>query len=108
MLFRSRQLLCSAARSLVFGIAALSFTACAPTGPTGSDTGSGGSGGSSSGSAGGGGSAAPGSGGGSGANATGGKIGRDEQSELACLKIIEDLHALGLAEHVAKFADYLD
>ena len=64
-----RRLSSSAARSLVFGIAALSFTACAPTG---SDTGSGGLGGSFSGSAGGGGFAAPGSGGGSGATATGG------------------------------------
>ena len=65
----NRRLSCSAARSLVFGIAVLSLTACARTVR---DTGSGGSGGSSFGSAGGGGSATPGSGGGSGATATGG------------------------------------
>jgi len=61
-----------AARSIVFGIAALWFAAC---GSTGDGTGSGGSGGSSSGSGGRGGSPAAGSGGGSGANATGGGAG---------------------------------
>jgi hypothetical protein len=66
------RLSCSAARSLVFAIAALSFTACAPAESGGGAGGSGGSGGPSSGSAGGGGSATPGSGGGSGATATGG------------------------------------
>jgi len=63
------RLSCAAVRSLAFGIAALVFTGCTPTG---SDTGTGGSGGSSSGSAGGGGSAGAGSGGGSGATGTGG------------------------------------
>jgi polyhydroxybutyrate depolymerase len=60
----------SAAQSLVFGIAAISFAAC---GSSGAGTGSGGSGGSSSsGSGGGAGSSATGSGGGSGGTATGG------------------------------------